>query len=316
MKRVIKYTLLFLLSLILIYFGFRVLTDQERLMEDIDNISIKLIHRYIFKETNELNNYEEVLKVANNTDYKDSKYYPYYELLDEDGKTVYNQIKTAVNSYNDVFVPDVTIDSGKLKEVFLSFFYDHPEVFWLSIEYSNVVDENDRVVSVTLVYTDHIKTINDAKETFDKKVNEIVNEAKKQELDYAKVFFVHNKLIDMIEYDTNEYVDQSAFGAVNQRRAVCVGYAKLFQVIMMKLGIPTYYITGSAGNDYHVWNVIELEDGFYNIDLTWDDNSKTLYKYFLINNKSIEKDHKRDNMSSKLNLTNGTKYINKYSTLN
>ena len=84
---------------------------------------------------------------------------------------------------------------------------------------------------------------------------------------------------------------------------------------MTKLGIPTYSITGYS-NENHVWNIVELEDGFYNVDLTWDDQyEQRIYKYFNISDEMINEDHKKDDISSKIKYNNGTKYINTYSSL-
>ena len=319
MGKKIRNIVILVLSVILIYVGFRIVNDQDKLIEDVDNLSYKLFNRYVFKDTNELNNYDEIIKIASNKDYSNSSFYPYYDLLDNDEKIVYNQLKDTANDYQKSFVPSIDIDSNKFKDVFISFFNDHPEVFWLSIDYNATIEEIDskeKVVSVELTYTDVMDTIGDARKLFNERVAEIVEEAKGKKLDYDKIYFVHNKLIDMLEFDNNQYVDQSAFGAINQKRAVCVGYTKLFQVIIMKLGIPTYYITGKTGDEYHTWNLVELDDGFYNIDLTWDDNKKVIYKYFMINDNSINKDHTRDELSSKIKVKNGIKYLNKYSLLN
>jgi transglutaminase/protease-like cytokinesis protein 3 len=84
---------------------------------------------------------------------------------------------------------------------------------------------------------------------------------------------------------------------------------------MTKLGIPTYYITGDANGD-HAWNLILLDDGFYNVDLTWDDQvDRIIYKYYNVNEEMITTDHTRRELSTKLVKAEGSKYINKYSTL-
>lgn len=84
-----------------------------------------------------------------------------------------------------------------------------------------------------------------------------------------------------------------------------------------------FYKKGTAFNykietedENHAWNIIELEDGFYNIDVTSDDSGDTpIYKYFNINDNMILIDHFKDEMSKNLKYTNGSKYINTYSTL-
>ena len=65
--------------------------------------------------------------------------------------------------------------------------------------------------------------------------------------------------------------------AIVNKKTVCAGYAKAFQLLLTKLNIPCYYIVGFA-KEAHAWNIVKL-DGYYNVDLTWDD-AKEQYKYF------------------------------------
>ena len=84
---------------------------------------------------------------------------------------------------------------------------------------------------------------------------------------------------------------------------------------MTKLGIPTYYITGEAKGD-HAWILILLEDGYYNVDVTWDDQvDRIIYKYYNVNEEKISVDHTRKELSSMLVKAEGIKYANTYSTL-
>mgnify|MGYP006990155591 CR=1 FL=1 len=48
---------------------------------------------------------------------------------------------------------------------------------------------------------------------------------------------------------------------------------------MTQLGIPCYYCTGFAGEN-HAWNIIRLDDEYYNVDVTWDDTTPNTYDYF------------------------------------
>ena len=47
---------------------------------------------------------------------------------------------------------------------------------------------------------------------------------------------------------------------------MCAGYARAFQYIMTNLEIPTFYVTGYS-NGEHAWNIVNLSDGCYNVDL-------------------------------------------------
>ncbi len=74
----------------------------------------------------------------------------------------------------------------------------------------------------------------------------------------------------------------TAYGALveNSRgdanTAVCDGYTYAYAYLLQKAGIRCLVITGKAGNSEetagnHSWNLVELDDEWYEVDATWDD---------------------------------------------
>ena len=309
-----KSRLILIIIVIVLIIGliFYIINDKD-MMNKIDNYSYNLFKIHINNKDTEINK-NKVIKIAKNKNYKDSVFYPYYELLTDDEKKVYDELLDAVKKYKELLIPSVEINSNELNDVYNALMYDHPELFWLDTKYSCICDESNLVLKIFINYTNVIKKINVARNEFDKEVDKIVDEAKKYKTDYEKELFVHDTLINKISYDSDEEDDQSAYQALVVGKAVCVGYSKAFQVVMNKLGIPAYYIVGEI-DENHAWNLIELEDGFYNIDLTFDDgNDRIYYKYFNVNEQMITKDHKREGLSIKIVKANGKKYLNTLST--
>lgn len=312
MFKTIKNIIIMIIIIISTYIGTLIITNPHEALNKIDTILYKITGKYYLTDTNEKINKEEIIAIAKNKDYSNSIYYPYYELLNDNQKKVYKDIIYNANNYNTTFKPSAQLNNTELKEVFEAVFYDHPEIFWLDSSYYVLSIQN----IIKIKFTDIINDIDNAKKQFNNEINKIVTEANKQETDYEKELYVHNTLINLIEYDENEENHQNAYDAIINKKAVCAGYTKLFQIIMIKLRIPTYYITGYSENETHSWNLIELEDGFYNVDVTWDDHqNKIMYKYFNINDEMINKDHLRRGLSAKLTKLNGKKYINKLSSL-
>ena len=311
MANKIKKIIMIVVIIILTFVTFLIITNPNK----VDNLLYKITGNYYFSDINHKINKNELISIAQNKDYSNSIYYPYYELLNDNQKVVYQEIIRNANKYVTKFEIEVILTRDELKETFYSVLYDHPEIFWLNLSYSISVNENNEIQSIELSYNDIINDIENAKQKFNDEIDKIVSEAKKQKTDYEKELYVHDTLIQLIEYDLNEEKSQNVYDAITNKKAVCAEYTKLFQIIMMKLEIPTYYISGYA-NENHAWNLIELEDGFYNVDITWDDQKdKIIYKYFNVSDEMISKDHKRGEMSAKLIRNNGEKYLNKLSTL-
>ncbi len=100
----------------------------------------------------------------------------------------------------------------------------------------------------------------------------------------------------MVEYDENSDMNQSAYSALVLGRSVCAGYARSFQYLMQQLGIPCYYCTGTSGED-HAWNIIKLDQTYYNVDVTWDDTNPATYDYFNKSDQEFANTHVRTSLS-------------------
>ena len=109
-----------------------------------------------------------------------------------------------------------------------------------------------------------------------------------------KLKAVHDHICELVSYgdaSTTVEVQHTPYGAYDSgHKVVCEGYSKLFKILVDKLGIAdnvlisgyAYSSDGSGGA--HMWNEIALEDSWYLLDVTWDDQEKSpsvYYDYFL-----------------------------------
>ncbi len=106
---------------------------------------------------------------------------------------------------------------------------------------------------------------------------------------YNQVKAVHDFICNNANYDMTIATDyfgyryNSAFDCFVEKKAVCSGYALLFQKFMEQMGIPSYYIA----NDNHAWNIVYVDGAWYQIDCTWDgQDNQTRYDYFLFGRDS------------------------------
>lgn len=72
-----------------------------------------------------------------------------------------------------------------------------------------------------------------------------------------------------------------------------------FQYLMQQAGIPCYYCTGFAGQD-HAWDIVVLEDRYFNVDVTWDDVPYGQYNYYNKTDLEFQDTHYREEMSQLL----------------
>ena len=134
------------------------------------------------------------------------------------------------------------------------------------------------------------------------KLFDIANKLNLQELsDIEAVLAVHDYLVLNTDYDQltaatgSGGVSHYAEGLLLHNLAVCSGYASTFQLLMQIAGIDCEYVF----TDSHAWNLVQIDDEWYHIDVTWDDpvseeSDTILYTHFMMTDAEIAQldDHK------------------------
>lgn len=234
----------------------------------------------------------------------------------EDKSSIYIDIYKQLADYKTtVVIKTNTDDINYIEQEFSDVVTEHPELFWItgnaSLEgnYLLGVYEFTIVAEVEGDITDMPSMYQDAMA----QVDAIVAQANTRSTDRDKIRYVHDELIKRCDYDTEAAKKvQSAnsregtnyactvYGALVNRKAVCEGYAKSFQIIMNRLNIPCKYITGTATNNLgtgnHAWNAVLIDDRDLYIDCTWDDPVGARvgyvgYDYYLIPASKMALDH-------------------------
>ena len=115
---------------------------------------------------------------------------------------------------------------------------------------------------------------------------------------YEAVKVLHDYLVHNVKYDKN-YLDISHTpeGVMRNGLAVCDGYTRTMRLLLSMLEIENDIATGYAGRESHAWNQVKMEDGWYHVDVTWDDpimsggEDTIQYVYFFKNDEDMKKTH-------------------------
>lgn len=133
---------------------------------------------------------------------------------------------------------------------------------------------------------------------------------------YEKLICIYEYLQDNVSYDSKEFeaccrlgksinpLSHNAYGVLVKRSGVCDGISSAFSLIAQKMGIECTVVRGKAlfrtlDFSEHAWNLIQIADNYYHLDVTWDINHKEhtgeySYEYFCVNDDSINRDHDWD----------------------
>ncbi len=237
----------------------------------------------------------------------EQNFYPYYHMLNDEEKELYRQIYANAYALNEKFSPCVEIFSTNLGRVVEAVFNDHPVLFWIETSYGCKYGPDGRVVEISLQYNEASKKIEQSRQKFEEKAEEILRVARTLNSDYEKEKYVHDRLAALVTYGADADMNQSAYSALVGGKTVCAGYARAFQYLMQQLGIPCYYCRGYSGEN-HAWNIVELFGDYYNVDVTWDDAELNNYDYFNKTDEDLAATHIRKSLSVKLPACNGILY--------
>ena len=229
----------------------------------------------------------------------DTLYYPYYGLLGDEYKKLYRQIYANVVNYNTDFKPIIDINNDDISLVIESVIYDHPELFWLDNSFSYKYNNLFKCIQINLKFNNLYDDIENNKIIFESEVEKIVDLTKNATNDYDKEKIVHDYLVKNLSYDEKSINNQSAYSAIVTKNSVCAGYSKAFQYILQKINIPCYYVTGYSYGD-HAWNMVKIDNSYYNVDVTWDNTGNNSYYYFNKSDSDFESSHTRSDLSNLL----------------
>lgn len=219
------------------------------------------------------------------------------------------------------FTIDAPLSTKQLEETVEAYKNDHPEVFWLKSDFQYI--DNYDSTSLFLNYSvqpdnsdpDRLKK---AKEKFNKTVDKIVDGAPKNATDYELELYVNDYLVDNCVYDkeaveSDELIghENDAYGALVDKKAVCEGYSRAFQLLCNRLGVDCISITGSGDGESHAWNNVKLDGEWYEVDVTWNDTDGDteipIYNYFNVPSDKFSETHITSPLYSEVSLS---EYVN------
>lgn len=223
-------------------------------------------------------------------------------------QALYNQIYATAMAYETIVPVNFDLRSDRALAIFEAVLHDNPHIFWVSNYFLVWYDENDMILEIELSFTMPVADIPAARARFDFYADYILGHAKTFAYEGERVRFIYDVLSYFVVYDMEMVNDQSAFGAVVYRRAVCMGYSLAFTYFMQRLGIPAATVTGRAGGEYHAWNIVNLGGLYYSMDVTWDATAAppgiSSFDWFVLSDADF-RTHTRDAASNRLPRTTG-----------
>lgn len=202
------------------------------------------------------------------------------------------------------------IDLGKLdgdfksdiSAAFQALCDDYPEMFWLPSAYLLSHTETGEIAvmfegkseSYTLSYLASKTEAQSMKARLEEVVNSVTAATKSLSSQFEAELYIHDFICNNTAYNINGKYIYSAYGALVDKNAVCEGYSRAFALLCSKAGINSFLVRGVSKGQNHMWNTVNIDNAWYNIDVTWDDqniNGNPTYSYFNITDAELSIDH-------------------------
>ena len=98
---------------------------------------------------------------------------------------------------------------------------------------------------------------------------------------YDQYYYLAAVLSEHVMYDDRRPDCFSAFGALVEGRAVCEGYSLAYYLLCKEANLWCALRCGLPEGTGHQWNMIKLDSGIYNVDVTWCDvNTPVTRKWY------------------------------------
>lgn len=230
----------------------------------------------------------------------------FYQQLDSKRRKNYDSILNALEKRKH----KMNINDANEAELFEHVLRDHPEIFYVSNFFENIISPLGKSMHFRYIYSEN--EIRKYEQMIFKVVEDFLsNYIKTGQSVYEKIVCAHDFLVAEVAYDqeagmsndSNRYRDSyNVIGALLKKRCVCEGYAAAMKMICDVLNIPCEVIVGTADNEIesgnHAWNIVQINGEYQHVDVTWDAQFTLMsevsfpnYFYLNVDDHTMQNDH-------------------------
>ncbi len=228
-----------------------------------------------------------------------SEYRYAYQQLEGMERVIYGEILHAVRNFTEVSVS--TLDKQEVDYLYNCVLCDHPELFYTDgyTVTAHSVGGVLQSLSIRGNYTFTQEEVSAAQRGIDDYSWSVLRSAPDGST-YEKVKYVYEYIIDHTTYDLNAPNNQNIVSVMVNGSSVCNGYAKSMQYLLLEMGIPATFVTGTTRGEGHAWVLVNIDGVYTYVDPTWGDAQFTgsdsdatwiNYDYLCITTKDILSNH-------------------------
>lgn len=235
-----------------------------------------------------------------------------YDALNDTEKLWYRDINSALSHMEtDRELSGDGIKAGLSEEdvdrIFQCVLMDHPEYFYVEGYTYTKYTRRERLIRLEIsgCYSCLLEEAIEKQRQIEEVAEKLLRQIPEETSDYEKIKGIYEAIILHTEYDQEAPDNQNLYSVLAGGRSVCQGYAKAFQYLLNRLGIPCTTVIGEVSSgEGHAWNLVKADGEYYYVDPTWgdasyqaEDGGKALnppdinYEYLCVTTKQLLKTH-------------------------
>ena len=237
----------------------------------------------------------------------------YYNQLNKNEQAIYKAFYQGVMEHRDIIpIPVKRISQEQFTKIYAAITRDNPLIYYMNQSACNLATDGLGHTAICPQYFFKKDKVKEYNRKIENAVNSLVAQLQLTEgTDYDKALKVHDWFCENIEYDmqgsdmnelTRVIASHNIIGVFAHHKAQCEGIAKAVKVLLNVVDVRCIVATGMANskreNGPHAWNVVNLDNTAYHMDVTWDigavDKTRKFipYDYFVVSDELIGVDHK------------------------
>lgn len=237
-----------------------------------------------------------------------------YDMLYENVYYVYPQAnEDGEYKTKQVVLEGVQLTEAQIRLTIKALTDDNPQLFFISTTFGFLISSENNYTCAQLYSLMSPSQLQNAIYALKGTVDAFYSTLKQGLSEYQLELLIHDYILATCRYDSDVELDSdgqavsktnafSSYGALVEKKAVCEGYSRAFQLLCNGVGIDTINVIGNSQGELHMWNAVKLDGDYYYVDVTWDDNDDKLfcYDYFNISEEQLRKDHEFSRIYSEM----------------
>lgn len=204
-----------------------------------------------------------------------------------------------------VTISGIQLSEAQLRLALIAYLNDNPQVFWIANVYSYGYNTDGGTYVQLYSYVPQSEC-NTMVQQLNSKVAAIMKAMPQGLSEFDRELYLfdcitkNNTYNDAAVTDTSLWKSFCAYGALIDGKIVCEGYSRAMQLLCSYSGLQCLLVTGQGSSQNHMWNIIKINGNWYHLDITWCDQSTTIYNYFNVTDAVITQTHTISPLASTL----------------